>query len=60
MGWPVKTVGSGGLPVVDVVADAGTLKKLGTPVTEVANGTPVTKVTPPAAGLPVIYVTPPL
>jgi hypothetical protein len=57
---PVTTVASGGLPVVDVAVDAGALKKLGTPVSEVANGTRVTKVTAPAPGLPVLYVTPPL
>lgn len=55
MSTPVVTVATGGLPVVDV----GTTTKLGTPVSEAANGrgTPVTKVA--ASGIPVVYTTPP-
>jgi hypothetical protein len=43
MGWPVVTVASGGMPVIDVTA---TKPLLGLPVTEAANkfGRAVTKV----------------
>lgn len=57
MGWPVVTVPSGGLPVVDVTATT----KLGTPVTEATNkfGVAVTKVVG-KPGLPVVFTVPPL
>lgn len=57
MGWPVVTVTSGGLPVVDVTA---TKPLLGMPVTEAANkyGVAVTKVA--AYGMPVTFVVAPL
>lgn len=53
MGWPVVTVTSGGLPVVDVTATTGR----GTPVTEATNarGRAVTKVA--SGGMPVTYET---
>lgn len=53
MGWPVVTVASGGMPVVDVTATTGR----GTPVTEATNksGAPVTKVT--SGGMAVAYET---
>jgi hypothetical protein len=59
MGMPVVTLGSGGMPVVDVTATT----KLGIPVTESASsptkiGVAVTKVT--SGGIPVVYVSPPL
>lgn len=55
MATPVNTVASGGLPVTDVTA---TLPKMGAPVSEAAagKGTPVTKI---ANGTPVTFVTPP-
>ena len=53
MAVAVVTVATGGLPVVDVTA---TTPRLGLPVTEVANGIPVTKVTLPRGGLPVTFV----
>lgn len=61
MARPVVTVASGGIPVVDVSADAGALAKFGIAVSEAANGLgmAVTKVTPPKGGTPVIYVVPP-
>lgn len=57
MGWPVVTVASGGIAVVDNTAASF---KSGTPVSEAANGrgTPVTKVA--SGGIPVMYVSPPL
>lgn len=57
MGWPVVTVASGGLAVVDVTATT----KIGMPVTEAANGfgVAVTKVVG-KPGLAVVYVTAPL
>jgi hypothetical protein len=57
VGWPVVTVASGGLPVVDNTA--ATFKS-GVPVAEAANGygTAVTKVA--SGGMPVMYVTAPL
>ena len=59
MGVPVKTVATGGIPVVDVTA---TTPKLGFPVTEAANGygIAVTKVAAGQLGLAVTYVVPPL
>jgi hypothetical protein len=59
MGWPVVTVASGGLPVIDVT---GTFPRLGVPVSEAANGrgTPVTKVVAPRMALAVTFVVPPL
>lgn len=53
MGWPVVTVASGGLPVVDVTATTGR----GAPVTEATNkfGRAVTKVT--SGGIPVAFET---
>lgn len=53
MGWPVVTVASGGMPVVDVTATTGR----GTPVTEATNafGRAVTKVA--SGGMPVAYET---
>jgi phosphoglycerate dehydrogenase-like enzyme len=56
MGWPVVTVASGGMPVIDVSATT----KNGMPVSEAANGfgRAVTKVT--IGGIPVVYVSPPL
>jgi hypothetical protein len=57
MGWPVVTVPSGGLPVVDVSAAS----KVGLPVSEAANGygRAVTKVTS-GYGMPVVYTVAPL
>lgn len=53
MGWPVVTVASGGMAVVDVTATTGR----GSPVTEATNGfgSPITKVT--SGGMPVAYET---
>lgn len=61
MGLAVVTVAAGGMPVVDVGADATMTKKSGMPVTEAANGMgiAVTKVVG-KPGVPVIYVVPPL
>lgn len=56
MGMPVVTVASGGMPVVDVTST----NKIGTPVTEAANGygIPVTKIGVNASkgAIPVVYV----
>jgi hypothetical protein len=62
MGLAVVTVASGGMPVVDVGADATMTRKSGTPVTEAANGKgiAVTKVAAGKLGMAVIYVVPPL
>ena len=54
MAIAVKTVASGGLPVIDVTA---TTPKVGVPVTEAASGIAVTKVTVAIGGLPVTFVT---
>jgi hypothetical protein len=57
MAWPVMTVPSGGIPVVNVTV-LGPL--IGVPATVVsAYGMPVTVVTPPQQGLPVRFVVPP-
>ena len=55
MATPVNTVASGGIAVTDVT---GTTPKFGAPVSEAAagKGTPVTKV---ANGVPVTFVSPP-
>lgn len=55
MALAVVTVGSGGVPVIDVSADAA-LAKYGQPVTEAANGLRVTKVTAPAWGIAITYI----
>ena len=60
MAIAVVTVAAGGLPVVDVTST----NKIGTPVTEAANGCgiPVSKIGVSAAkgAMPVVYVSPPL
>ena len=57
MAWPVITVPSGGIPVVNVTA---TRPSVGLPATVVSGyGTPVTVVTPPAQGLALTFVSPP-
>lgn len=57
MAWPVITVPSGGIPVLNVGAIA---PLRGLPATVVTTyGTPVTVVTLPAQGLPVIFVAAP-
>lgn len=63
MGRPVVTVAKGGVPVIDVTADASMSTKYGIPVSEAANGIgmAVTKVNPNKhTGMAVIYVLPPL
>ncbi len=62
MGFPVVTVASGGMAVVDVTPIASmTPKKYGVAVTEATNGkgVRVTKVGG-KPGMPVVYVVPPL
>jgi hypothetical protein len=58
MATPVNTVASGGLPVTDVTASPAPLPLMGMPVSEAAagKGIAVTKV---ANGKPVTFVTPP-
>jgi len=63
MGRPVVTVVKGGIPVIDVTADATMSTKYGMAVSEAANGIglAVTKVNPNKhTGIAVIYVVPPL
>lgn len=58
MAFPVVTVTSGGMPVIDVTA---TTPKVGLPVTEntAGRGIPVIKVAAGKPGLPVTFVTSP-